>query len=176
VTFPVLAVAAGLLSGVSWATIVFEVALACIWQAAFLCGVLTAASLYKWGFFAFGCLAGSLLLLTVGFDGGAAVKRLGDPTVRRDFGIFYGCLQLTWSCFMTAVGVTDTGNAVGVTGAFVWFGILDLVMGPLFAFFFLYRSRSWDYGRLNMAFTQHGRVQQAGPVPAKQTPHRCGVV
>jgi bacteriorhodopsin len=172
VSFPVMAVAMGLLSGVPWATIIYNVFLAWTWQISYLCCVYTTTS-YKWGFFGFGCLAGALLLFSIAYDGGKAAKRVG---VSRDFGILYGCLQLTWNLYMSGVGVTDAGNTIGVTSTFIWFGVLDLIMGPLFAFTFLYMSRSWDYNKLNIAFTQYGRVQHGGVFPEKQTAPAGGVV
>lgn len=41
---------------------------------------------------------------------------------------------------------------------FIWFGILDVLMVPLLCYIFLILSRNWDYGRMNIAFTQYGRV------------------
>ncbi len=38
---------------------------------------------------------------------------------------------------------------------------------PVLAYAFLILSRNWDYGKLNIAFTQYGRVRVAGDFPEK---------
>jgi len=41
-------------------------------------------------------------------------------------------------------------------------------MIPLLAFATIVLSRKWDYGKLNLHFTQYGRVHQGGSFPEKQ--------
>lgn len=47
---------------------------------------------------------------------------------------------------------------IGVTGSFIYFGILDVLMVPFLAVAVMFLSRKWDYGRTNLAFTQYGRL------------------
>lgn len=69
-----------------------------------------------------------------------------------------------------AFGISDGGNRIGVTPSFIYFGILDLLMVPALAFAFLFLARQWDYGRMNIAFTQYGRVRASeGTYPEKST-------
>ncbi len=50
-------------------------------------------------------------------------------------------------------------------------------MIPLLAYATIGLARKWDYGRMNLHFTQYGRVQQAGTFPEKQsTAPAAGVV
>lgn len=59
---------------------------------------------------------------------------------------------------------------IGVTPSFIYFGILDLLMVPVLAVAFLFLARKWDYGRMNIAFTQYGRVRASeGTYPEKST-------
>ena len=62
ITWPLLLVANLLLSGVSWATILFLVALQEIWVMSWLCGALTSTT-YKWGYFSVGVFAYTLAYL-----------------------------------------------------------------------------------------------------------------
>lgn len=69
-----------------------------------------------------------------------------------------------------AFGISDGGNRIGVTPSFVYFGILDVLMVPVLAVAFLLLARKWDYGRMNIAFTQYGRVRASeGTFPEKNT-------
>lgn len=76
--------------------------------------------------------------------------------------------NLLWLNYPLAFGLSDGGNRIGVVASLVWFGILDLLMVPVLAAAFLMLARRWDYGRLNLAFTQYGRVSSApGTFPEK---------
>jgi hypothetical protein len=39
---------------------------------------------------------------------------------------------------------------IGISGEMIWYGILDLLAGPVFLFFFLHRLRGVDYGSLGL--------------------------
>lgn len=76
--------------------------------------------------------------------------------------------NLLWLNYPIAFGVSDGGNKIGVVGGFVYFGILDVLMVPVLALAFLVLARRWDLGRLNIAFTQYGRVRASeGTFPEK---------
>ncbi|KAH7133196.1 hypothetical protein B0J13DRAFT_561784 [Dactylonectria estremocensis] len=154
VSFPVVIIALGLISGVSWATIFFNVALAWTWIISYLCSAYVATS-YKWGFFAFGTVAWLLLAMQTLWTGRSSATRVN---IHRDYISMAGWLNLLWMLYPIAFGVSDGGNVISVTQSLVFFGILDLFMVPGLAFMFLFFSRKWDYGHLNLHFTQYGRV------------------
>jgi len=154
VSFPVVIIALGLISGVSWATIFFNVALAWTWIISYLCSAYVATS-YKWGFFAFGTVAWLLLAMQTLWTGRSSATRVN---IHRDYISMAGWLNLLWMLYPIAFGVSDGGNVISVTQSLVFFGILDLFMVPGLAFMFLFLSRKWDYGHLNLHFTQYGRV------------------
>jgi len=166
VEFPVVIIALGLLSGISWATIFYEVVLSWIWVISYLVGAFTTTN-YKWGFFAFGTFAWLLLAVHTLRDGSVGAKRLG---VTRDHSGLAGWVNLLWLLYPIAWGLSDGGNRIGITASFIWYGILDFLLLPVTAWAFLLLSRRWDYNRLNIAFTQYGRVnQQPGTFPEKNT-------
>lgn len=167
VSFPAVTIVLGLVSGVSWATIFYWVSLAWIWVVSYLVSAFTWTS-YKWGFFAFGTFAWLLLACGVHWDGMTSAKRVD---VGRDYTILSGWVSLLWLLYPVAFGLADGGNRIGVTAGFIFWGILDVLMVPLLAFATVVLSRHWDYGKLNLHFTQYGRVAaQGGTFPEKDAP------
>jgi bacteriorhodopsin len=126
-------------------------------------------STYKWGFYAFGTFAWLLLAYQTLVAGLSASRRF---TLTRDYTILAGWTNLIWLLYPIAFGVSEGGNEIGVTESFIFFGILDLLLLPVLAFAFLFLSGRWDYGLMNLHFTQYGRVAQgAGTFPEKSTGH-----
>ncbi|KAI7788817.1 hypothetical protein LA080_008708 [Diaporthe eres] len=169
VSFPVVTIALGLVSGVSWASILYNVTLSWVWVLSYLFSAYT-ASTYKWGFYAFGTAAWLLLAYSTLFEGRRSLAT-------RDFGpahshhlLLAAWTNLLWLNYPIAFGISDGGNRIGVTPSFIYFGILDLLMVPVLAVAFLFLARQWDYGRMNIAFTQYGRVRASeGTYPEKST-------
>jgi len=165
ILFPVVIIALGILSGIAWATIVYNVALSWVWIIAFLVAAYTPSN-YKWGFFAFGLLALVFLALSTLQHGLRSASRVG---IRGDYLALAGWTNFLWLLYPLVWGLTDGGNYLGVTPSFIWFGILDLLLLTGVGFAVVLLSRRWDYGRLNIAFTQYGRVPaQAGTFPEKE--------
>lgn len=154
VSFPVVIIAIGLLSGVSWATIIYNIALSWIWVLSYLFSAYTASN-YKWGFFALGTTAYLALAFSTLAQGHRGATRLGYT---RDHSGLAGWTNFIWFLYPIAFGVSDGGNVIGVTRSFIFFGILDLLLIPVLAIAVIFLARHWDYNRLNIAFTQYGRV------------------
>ncbi|KAI5457996.1 hypothetical protein BGZ63DRAFT_407309 [Mariannaea sp. PMI_226] len=154
VAWPVILIALGLISGVSWASIVFNVFLSWAWVLSYLAGAYTASN-YRWGFWAFGTTAWLILAVQTLWHGRTSAARVN---VLRDYSILSGWLNLLWILYPIAWAISDGGNVISVTKNTVYFGVLDLLMLPIIAFGFLVMARKWDYGALNLHFTQYGRV------------------
>jgi bacteriorhodopsin len=164
VAFPAVIIALGLLSTVSWASIFYNVVLSWIWILSYLASAYTRSN-YKWGFFAFGTLAWLVLAVGTFTDGRTAAGRSG---VGRDFLMLAGWANFLWLNYVIAFAISDGSNRIGVTPMFIYFGILDILLVPIIAFATVFLSRRWDYGRLNLHFTQYGRVRQGnGTFPEK---------
>ncbi|OAA67844.1 heat shock protein 30 [Niveomyces insectorum RCEF 264] len=171
VEFPSVVLSLGLLSGVSWATIVYHIFLSWFWVVNYLLSAFTATN-YKWGFFALGTV-GYLLLAwgTLGSVALSSVRRFGVAGVTRDYLLLAGWTNLLWLLYPIAFGVGDGGNKIGVTESFIFYGILDVLLLPVVAFATLLLARRWDYNQLNLVFTQYGRVPVAnGAFPEKAAP------
>ncbi|KAL7623834.1 hypothetical protein AAE478_005390 [Parahypoxylon ruwenzoriense] len=163
VSWPVVTIALGLLSGISWATILYNVALAWTWAISYLVSAFVMSN-YKWGFYAFGTTAWALLAFSTLVSGTISARRV---EVARDYIILAGWINLIWLLYPIAWGLSDGGNRIGVTPAYIFFGILDVLLIPVVAFAFLFFARRWDYGKLNIAFTRYGRVPTSGQFPEK---------
>ncbi|KAH8677425.1 hypothetical protein BX600DRAFT_479259 [Xylariales sp. PMI_506] len=163
VEFPAAILALGLVSGVSWATIVYNIFLSWTWIISYLVSAFT-TSTYKWGFYGFGTFAWILLAVSTLHTGFTSAKRIG---ITRDYAILAGWVNLLWLLWPIAYGVTDGSYKIGVTPTAIFFGVLDVLLTPVLAVAFLGLSRKWDYNRLNLAFTRYGRVQNAGDFPEK---------
>ncbi|KAI0974857.1 heat shock protein 30 [Xylaria arbuscula] len=157
VSFPAVISAIGLLSGVPWATIIYNIFLSWTWVISYLISAFTTSN-YKWGFYAFGTVSWLLLAFNT-FSAGSSAKRVG---VSRDHTVLSGWVNLLWLLYPIAFGLTDGGNRIGVTPGFIFFGVLDLLLVPVLSFAFIFLARRWDYGQLNLAFTRYGRVHNAG--------------
>jgi len=156
-----LVVGISLISGVSWATIIYNVSLVWFYVLNLLFSSLVATN-YKWGFFAFNIFAYVLLAASLFHYGSLGARRLGiAPHYSGITGWFVFLLLL----YPIAYGISDGGNKITVTNGFVFFGILDVLNVPVFAILFILLSNRWDYGALNLHFTQYGRVAQGGVLP-----------
>lgn len=159
-----LLIALGLISGVSWATIIYNIALTWIWVASWLSGALV-GSTYKWGYFVFGTFSYFLLSASLLQAGSLSAKRLG---IHSHYFALSGWLVFIWLLYAIAWGLDDGGNRISVTDSWIFWGILDLVNVPLVAVAVLFLSRRWDYKVLNLYFTQYGRVAQGGEFPERE--------
>lgn len=163
VSFPAVITALGLLSGVPWATIIYNIFLSWTWYVtmlyykgweslltesrviSYLVSAFTVSN-YKWGFYAFGTVAWLLLAFST-ISAGSSAKRVG---VSSDHTLLSSWVNLLWLLYPIAFGLTDGGNRIGVTPGFIFFGVLDVLLVPVLSFAFLFLARRWDYGQLNL--------------------------
>lgn len=147
----------------------------------YLCSAYTATN-YKWGFYVFGTVAYFILAYQTLHVGRTASGRYSSYHGRdheattattnysRDYLMLAGYANLFWLLYPIAFGVSDGGNVISVTRSLIYFGILDVLLVIGMAFGTLVLSRKWDYGMLNMHFTQYGRVNHEGGVFPEKRP------
>ncbi|KAM0517000.1 hypothetical protein ACHAPE_005112 [Trichoderma viride] len=151
VAFPSVSLALGLLSNLSWTTIFTNISVSLLWVVTYLAAAYTTTS-YKWGFFAFGTLCWVILAMSTLNESREAASRIG---ISRDYMMLSALANLSWALYPVAFGLSDGGNVVGVTGSFIFFGILDMLAGPVLAVLFILLARKWNYQRLHLAFSEH---------------------
>lgn len=151
VAFPSVSLALGLLSNISWTTIVTNISVSLLWVVTYLAAAYTTTA-YKWGFFAFGTLCWIILAMSTLNESREAASRIG---ISRDYMILSALANLSWMLYPVVFGLSDGGNVIGVTGSFIFTGILDMLAMPVLALLFVLLARKWDYHRLHLAFSEH---------------------
>ncbi|KAI0469736.1 hypothetical protein GGR56DRAFT_245805 [Xylariaceae sp. FL0804] len=153
-SFPSAALALGLLSGVSWTTILTNVGASWYWILTYLAGAYTKTS-YKWGFFGFGTLAYVILAMSTLNESREAAQLRG---IAGDYMLISGWVNLLWVLYPIAWALSDGGNVIGVTPSYIFFGVLDMLMIPVVGFLFVILGRRWDFGKLHLAISEHRYV------------------
>ncbi|PSS37903.1 hypothetical protein PHLCEN_2v245 [Hermanssonia centrifuga] len=153
ITFPLLLILLLYTSGLALSDILTTAFFAWVVVVCGLVGALT-VSTYKWGFFILGVAALLYIwssLLGHGprstFNGGAGVR---SGYVRgASFVAFLTMLYpICW-------GLSEGGNVISITGEMIWYGILDLLLGPVFLYYFVWGLRSVDYGLFGFNSGKH---------------------
>jgi len=158
VSWPLLLTAALLLTGVSWATILYTWAIAGAWVVSWLSGALV-HSKYKWGYYVFGLFAYFVLAHQLLFVGWRTAGALGT---RRTYRIIGPLLAFIWLLYPIAWGLDEGGNKISVTSGQIFYGILDLITVPFLAIIFFFFERGLDYPGLGLSYTDT-RIGLTGP-------------
>ncbi|KAE8446924.1 hypothetical protein EG329_011555 [Mollisiaceae sp. DMI_Dod_QoI] len=164
VSFPALVLSLGLLSGISWTTIVLNVFISWYWVLSYLAAAYTTTS-YKWGFFGFGTFAYIILAMSTVNESRESAEVLD---IGRDYTILAGWVNLLWLLYPIAFGVSDGGSVIGVTESFIFFGVLDVLMLPVVSVGFLVLSRNWDFTKLQLDFSEYRGVREAAAVQQEE--------
>ncbi|PWY82930.1 hypothetical protein BO70DRAFT_428993 [Aspergillus heteromorphus CBS 117.55] len=110
VSFPSVVLALGLLSNVSWTTIICNISLTWLWVLTYLAAAFTPSS-YKWGFFAFGTFAYVILAMSTLNESREAAQKQG---VARDYMLLAGWLNVLWALYPVAFGVCEASGVIMV--------------------------------------------------------------
>ena len=119
---------------------------------------------YKWGFYGYGTIAYLVLAWQTTVPALASARRV---MVARDYMILTGWLNTIWVLYPIVFAVTDGGNVLDVTQEFIWTGIIDTLSLPVLACLVLFFARHWDFGLMNLHFTQYGRIARSADVSGK---------
>ncbi|KAI8652308.1 hypothetical protein NCS57_01294300 [Fusarium keratoplasticum] len=156
VAFPSLALGLGLASGVSWTTIACNMAITWLWILPYFTAALTLTS-YKWGFFAFGTVSYLILAMSTLNESYKEAKRRG---IGRDYLILAGWVNFLWFLYPIAFGISDGGHKVSRTVGSIIFGVLDVLLLPIFAFVFTGFANKWDWRKLELDFSAYRGSRQ----------------
>lgn len=151
VSFPAIVLSLGLLSGISWTTIILNIVCAWFWVLGYLVGTYTTTN-YKWGFFAFSTFAYIILAMSTLNESRESAGVLG---ITGHYMILSGWVNLLWLCYPIAWGLSEGGNVIGVTEGFIFFGTLDALLLPVLSVGFLILSSRWDWSKLQLNFSEY---------------------
>ncbi|KAF3769796.1 family A G protein-coupled receptor-like protein [Cryphonectria parasitica EP155] len=163
VAFPTVSLALGMLSDVSWTTIFTNIFMSIFWVITYLVAAYTTTT-YKWGFFAFGTLVWAILAMSTLNESYEAASRMG---VGRHYIMLSGWANLLWLLYPVAFGLSDGSNHISVTSGFIFFGILDVLLIPVWIFAFILLARKWSYSKLKLDFSESRSGQHGGIVSNK---------
>ncbi|KAI0102572.1 hypothetical protein GGR51DRAFT_526993 [Nemania sp. FL0031] len=149
IAFPSAALGLGMLSGVSWTTIITNIVCSWVWVLTYIAAAYT-TTVYKWGFYAFGTFTYLILAMSTLNESREEAQRLG---IARDYIILAGWVNLTWLLYPIAFALTDGAHILNVTNGSIFIGILDILMMPLWSIGFIIMSRRWDYKSLHLDFS-----------------------
>lgn len=172
VAFPSLVMILGLLSGVSWTTIICNIFISWLWVLTYLAAAYTTTN-YKWGFFTFGTFSWIILAMSTINESYESASAIG---IGRDFITLSGWINLLWLLYPIAFGLSDGGNLIGVSGSSIFFGVLDVLSVPVFSFIFLVLARKWDFSKLNLDFSEYRGVRQGETLEGKEEALAAGGV
>jgi bacteriorhodopsin len=112
-----------------------------------VCGLVGAlvATIYKWGYFVFGVLALMYIWSTLLGHGPRTTFNAGAG-VRSGYVRGAGFVVFITMLYPIAWGLSEGGNVISPTGEAIFYGILDLLLGPIFLYYFIFGLRNVDYG------------------------------
>ncbi|TCD60006.1 hypothetical protein EIP91_010924 [Steccherinum ochraceum] len=160
ITFPLLLMLLLFSTGLALSDILTTAFFAWIVVVCGLVGALT-SSIYKWGYFALGVAA--LMYIWSSLLGHGPRTNFHAGT-----GVRSGYVRGSWLvAFITmlypiAWGCSEGGNVISPTREMIWYGILDLILGPAFLYYFLFGMRTVDYGAFGFNSGRHTDGAYAG--------------
>ncbi|THH30420.1 hypothetical protein EUX98_g3768 [Antrodiella citrinella] len=144
INFPLLLILLLFATGLSLSDILTTAFFSWIVVVCGLVGALT-PSTYKWGYFVFGVLALFYVWSSLLGHGPRTTFNAGT-SVRTGYVRGAGFVAFITMLYPIAWGCGEGGNVISPTGEMIWYGILDLILGPMFLFFFVFGLRNVDYG------------------------------
>ncbi|KAI0763681.1 hypothetical protein BC629DRAFT_1682186 [Irpex lacteus] len=156
ITFPLLLIMLLYSTGVALSDILLVAFFAWVAVVMGLVGALT-STVYKWGFFVMGVAALVYILYVLShllfhgprtaFNAGAGIRS----------GYIRGAAFVAFITMLYPIcwGVSEGGNVISPTKEMIFYGILDLLLGPVFLYYFVWGLRKVDYGLFGFNSGRH---------------------
>ncbi|KAI0341715.1 family A G protein-coupled receptor-like protein [Trametopsis cervina] len=113
-----------------------------------LVGALT-SSTYKWGYFTMGVFALFYIWHMLMIHARRSTFHAGDG-MRSGFTRGAGFVTFLTMLYPIAWGLSEGGNVISPTREMIFYGILDLILGPLFLFYFVWGLRNVEYATFGL--------------------------
>lgn len=171
ITFPLLLLELLLATGLSLSDIMTTLYMAIFVVVSALVGSLVHSD-YKWGYFVFAVAALFYVWYVLLWHAPRTTFAAGE-TLRSGYLVSAGYFSFMLITYPIAWACAEGGNVITVTSEMIWYGILDILIGPVFLFLFLWELRSVDYATFGLQsgkYTDQGAVLEKGTaVPPPQT-------
>jgi len=130
-------------TGVALSEILTTVFFAWVGVVCGLVGALVPTS-YKWGFYAFS-IAAMFYIWWILLGHGTRTRFNAGGVVRSDYLFGAGWLSILLPIYAITWALCEGANRISPTREMVWYGILDLLLGPLFLYCWLVGLSGVDY-------------------------------
>lgn len=153
ITTPLLLMDLLLTAGMPWPTILWVVLVDWIMIVTGLVGALVQSS-YKWGYYAFGCVALGYIVYMLAWEARKHARVLGSDVHR----VFLMCGSLTtviWILYPIAWGFCEGGNYISPDSEAIFYSILDFIAKPIFGVLLLFGHRNIDPARLGLTIRDY---------------------
>jgi len=148
VTTPLLLLDLLLTTGLPTSEIFFTIFMDLVMIETGLIGALV-QSRYKFGFFAFGCVAMLYVFWILIGPARSAARALGQDS-HKSYIVSASILCFLWFLYPIAWGLADGGNVITPDGEMIFYGVLDVLAKPGFIAFHLFSLRNIEYERYQL--------------------------
>ncbi|RPD53281.1 heat shock protein 30 [Lentinus tigrinus ALCF2SS1-7] len=148
ISFPLLLLELLLATGLSLSDIFTTLFMAIVLVVTGLVAALV-PSTYKWGYYVFGVCALFYIWYVLLWHGPRTTFAAGGH-VRTGYRLAASYLSFLLLLYPIAWACSEGGNVITVTSEMIWYGILDLLAGPVFLFLFLFELRGVDYAAFGL--------------------------
>ncbi|OCH94957.1 heat shock protein 30 [Obba rivulosa] len=148
ITFPLLLLMLLLATGLSLSDIMTTLFMGVILVIMGLVGALVTTT-YKWGYYTFGCAALFYIWHTLLWQAPRTTFPAG-PTLRTGYLASAGWLSLLLILYPICWACSEGADIIKVTSEMIWYGVLDILAGPVFLFLFLFHLSKVDYAALGL--------------------------
>jgi len=154
ITTPLILLDLLLTCGLPTSTIIYTILIDEIMVVSGLVGALVKSS-YKWGYYAFGCVAFLFVAYTVVFEGRVHARVLGNDILK----VYTICGVWTiflWFLYPISWGVSEGGNVIPPDSEAIFYGVLDILTKPVFGALLIWGHRNIDFARLGLHIRDPG--------------------
>ncbi|KAI0807308.1 hypothetical protein C8Q74DRAFT_1163602, partial [Fomes fomentarius] len=150
IMFPLLLLELLLATGLSHSDIFTAIFMGWVMVVCMLVGALV-PTVYKWGYIVFACMALFYIWFVLLGHGRRSTFAAGG-VVRTGYLRSSGYLAFLLPLYLICWGCSEGGNVISPTAEMVWYGILDLLAGPVFLFGLLWSLRRVDYSTFGLRY------------------------
>ncbi|GJE86925.1 family A G protein-coupled receptor-like protein [Phanerochaete sordida] len=166
ITFPLLLLELLLATGLSLSDIMTTLFMGVVVVIMGLIGALVHSD-YKWGYYTFGCAALFYVWYTLLWHAPRAA--FAEATgLKRAYLTSAGWLSFMLITYPIAWACAEGGNVISVTSEMIWYGILDILAGPGFLFFYLFQLRTVDYAAFGLSSGKYTDYSAGSAVRAEK--------
>jgi len=148
ITFPLLLLEVLLTTGLSLSDILTTLFMAITLVVSGLVGALV-HSTYKWGFFTFGAVALFYIWYVLLWHG-SQTTFAANGIFRSSFVLAASYISFMLLTYPICWALSEGSNVITPTSEMIWYGILDIITGPVFLFFFVFQLSKVEYSTFGL--------------------------